>query len=290
MRETINSYISKVKSDFDTKSANKCFCTLKDANFESNKFDYNDEWHRLLYLLRYFPAYLCEYKYIYSLIARGLGVSTDFRVISIGCGCMVDYYGLVLYRNKNTSNITYYGVDVIDWGYKDTWGNVNCFFSLQSISQTPNAILEDCNIFMFPKSLSDIPDAEFDIFIQNISNCNLNKQEVIIASSCMDRGFAHDERRYRKIYEAFVAKGYVCDNYSTTRELGAWEKGSLTRIDPQFKYPDDILASILKLNENCKNYIATQNNCKGDCKDKLGRYPILNGKYLSYQINKLRKI
>ena len=61
------------------------------------------------------------------------------------------------------------------------------------------------------------------------------------------------------------------------------------KVDPGFKYPDEIIDYLVELNERCPIYTTKGENCETTCKEQLSRKPILNSTYFSYQINRLEK-
>lgn len=287
MRTLISTFMKKVFDDFCTEIDGKCLCELKQSRYDGRKIpDYSLLMEQQYYLLRYFPAYLCEYKYIYRKIISDDKIEV-FSVLAIGCGSGIDYLGLYLALNKNTESITYRGYDLIDWNYQDNLGNANYTTSVQNISHIEFENPCDVNIIIFPKSLSEINQADFDHFISNLTRVSFSSPYIYLVSSTMDSGFKHDERRYDTILNTLKDNGYNCIDYSPT--LVIRDKPAYVKVDNEFKYPDDIISYLGELHEKCPTYGERGQNCESTCEDQLSRKPILTSKYFSYQINRLEK-
>ena len=107
MRELISTKIYNVYSDFSRDIRNQCLCELKKLRYDKTfKPDYSNKLVQQFYILRYFPAYLCEYKYIYTKILESNLLDT-LNILSIGCGCCVDYSAAFLAANKNNNRKTW---------------------------------------------------------------------------------------------------------------------------------------------------------------------------------------
>ena len=111
MQTIITNLIYTVFKDF-LKEINRreCLCSLKEFRYDQmNIPNYEDIFIRQLYLLRYFPAYVVEYYRMYRYLFNNYQVKPDYRILSIGTGCALDYYGLELAlkeQNISSSNTT----------------------------------------------------------------------------------------------------------------------------------------------------------------------------------------
>jgi hypothetical protein len=287
MREMISGTISKIKEDFIDEIKNANFCSLKTIRFDQDDYpDYTDKKIQLLYLLRYYPAYLCEYKYLYDKVIKKSKLD-NLSILSIGCGCCVDYHGAYLANERDYNNITYCGIDRIEWEYADSFGNKKFEVINEDINNIKLPDKNDYNIIIFPKSISEFNDKSFNNFISALSKTTFTQETVVLISSSMDKGFEHDEERYKKVAEVLEKNGYFCRKYEATCEISG--KNGLKKLDNDFNYPNDIKEFITSLSTRCPKYIANKKNCKEDCSTQLDKWPILSSKYISFIINSYKK-
>jgi hypothetical protein len=96
----------------------ECCCDLKDIDFSGGHSpDYEKRAIQNLYILRYYGAYLCEYRWIYRKILDYLE-GRIVNALSVGCGCGVDLAGLYFAAQDNNfdiGKIAYIGCDINDW-------------------------------------------------------------------------------------------------------------------------------------------------------------------------------
>lgn len=287
MKKFISDFMDEVFTEFTSSIDGKCLCELKNNRYDNRSCpDYNVLNEQLFYLLRYFPAYLCEYKYLYSKIIRTKDLDS-YNVLSIGCGSAIDYYGLYLATGKEIDSICYKGIDLVDWKYRKSLGNGSFSCINQNVSELDFSQNTTFNILFFPKSLSEIAESDFKIFLRSIEQGVFSSNIVYFVSSTMDSGFIHDQRKYELVRDAFIKNGFRCENYKTTQEIK--DKRAFVYLDPEFEYPDPIKKYMLELNEKCPTYSSTGKNCDNTCKSQLARFPILKTTHMSYQINKLER-
>ena len=120
---TIKNYISMIYDDFrEYIDQNVNLCMLKTLNYQAGqKPDYSDIHIQQLYLLRYVFSYAFEYKSMFDTLFAREKFKDSIEVASIGCGNMIDYWGLVEALGEIGSGecyIKYRGIDTIDWNYK----------------------------------------------------------------------------------------------------------------------------------------------------------------------------
>ena len=94
---TIKNYISMIYDDFrEYIDQNVNLCMLKTLNYQAGqKPDYSDIHIQQLYLLRYVFSYAFEYKSMFDTLFAREKFKDSIEVASIGCGNMIDYWGLV---------------------------------------------------------------------------------------------------------------------------------------------------------------------------------------------------
>ena len=287
MRKMILETLTKVNEKFKEKIKDTCLCELKTIRFDrGNSPDYNKDIIQLLYLLRYYPAYLCEYKYIYQNIITK-NIFNNLHILSIGCGCCVDYHGAFLANQRNYSNIAYTGIDITDWDFADSFGNSNFIRLFEDIKSIILPEENNYNIVIFPKSISEFDDESFNTFLSNLSITKFTQDKIILISSSMDIGYQFDEQRYKIVLQQFESFGFKPDKYMPPQEIA--QKGGLNRLDSQFDYPNNIKDDISYLSTECKKFIETGENCEIECLNQLNKSPILRTNYISFQINILKR-
>ena len=159
---TIKNYISMIYDDFrEYMDQNVNLCMLKTLNYQAGqKPDYSDIHIQQLYLLRYVFSYAFEYKSMFDTLFAREKFKDSIEVASIGCGNMIDYWGLVEALGEIGSGecyIKYRGIDTIDWNYKIEarekdevkFTKVNA----ATIFQKTSTLIS--NVYIFPKSQSN---------------------------------------------------------------------------------------------------------------------------------------
>ena len=132
---------------------------LRDLNFQGNHLpDYQNQLIQQFYLLRYFPAYFIEYYHIYRQLLQVDFIHEPYRILSLGTGSGVDYCGLEFALREIDSSaaeaVKYIGYDQVNWGYRDTFGNADCYYERRDVSMlAPWETMT--NILMFPMSIGE---------------------------------------------------------------------------------------------------------------------------------------
>lgn len=281
MKKFIKWYLGSIFYDFELDIKKNTLCHLKDLHFQGQTPNYNIKTIQQLYLLRYFPAYLCEYKYLYNKVINDKKLES-YNVLSIGCGSYTDYYALYLALLENHQNITYTGIDTIDWNYKNSLGNSKINFIQSNLKDVVLNKNTEYNIIFFPKSISEIPHKELEAFMGKLNSTNIVSNNMYVISSAMDKGFSYDQDKYTNILEALKRSGFSCKNYQPTKEV---EKSSFFSFDRDFIHPQEIIDFLTELDNNCTERKA----CVQNCTSQLNKTPILNTTYISYQINLLER-
>lgn len=295
MKDFIEDKMNEIFEDFKLEVENlESCCELKDLRFNNGNIpDYSIPIIQQLYLLRYFPAYFVEYYDIY----RDL-LNKDFidcyKVLSIGTGCGVDYYGLYFaLKEKDASavgDICYTGIDLIDWSYRDTIENDWIYFINDDITQWESLDWEEYNIIIFPKSIGEFTDVDFQKLLKVFENTHFNEDRIFLVSSIREQNDTIDTDRMEQILNVFeMTQGYHClDDKSTYTHYT--ENVGLARYFKDFSYPNDILEYITKLIDNCKVYEENcYESCEQNCATLLNKCPILKTGHIKYQIKRLER-
>lgn len=290
--ETIREYIERVFRDFQAYAAfADNLCKLNDLTFQGGALpDYDDENIRQLYLLRYAYAYGFEYKHIYAAILYRQNILPEIEVTSLGCGNLIDYWGLASNFNGKTyedRKITYYGLDVKDWDYK-----VKCrkqddvFFIQKNAADWFDDLAElTSDVYVFPKSISEFSDADFDRICDNFKTKPITKDifHVFICLRSDSGSMTYDTERSKKIMAAVTANGFTSDDDANLYRLLVENEKKIRELDDEFSYPGRVITYLKELNIHCAAYEETAVGCTEHC-DNLTRFPILNASYVKYQL------
>lgn len=299
MKQTIARITSQIFIDFQKSIRdNNGLCPVKGLRYDGMRIpDYNDIMVQQLYLLRYFPAYLVEYYDIYREILKYKALKKPFRVLSIGCGCGLDYYALELAlrdQGTNCSKSVYYtGVDKIKWHYTDSFGNrdykiiTTNILDLGNINQIQE---EPFDIIIFPKSIGEFSDNEFELLIGRFNASDFPQKKVFIVSSLRKEYSAIDQERMRILLENIErTHGYIC-NKPKTEYIYYTQSVGLRKYFPDFIYPNDIYQFLDNLSQACPTRKANGRFCEDDCADTLSnKRPILRTDHIRYQYFMLTK-
>lgn len=301
MQEFIKSKLETVYSDFCEAAENsEGLCALKKFSFAGGGSpDYADPLVRKYYMLKYFPAYLAEYYLMYSKLIRNKFLpEDDIDILSIGCGCGVDYWGFHFSAKKRLkdnfrSTSSYTGYDIIPWEYREDIDNVNVKFFNSDIGDVKNLHSGKFayNLIVFPKSISDLPEEAFKKLLKAFEATKFKRYKIAILCSLMldDDAQEYDWKRLNKIIEIMKEKhGYTCEDDLDTYYTGPDPKKGLRKAVPNFVYGLDIDSTISSTLNHCPNFIDNDESCKPNCSD-INQQPILTQKYVNYAIRRLTK-
>lgn len=271
-------------------------CACKGVTYEAGQSpDYADPMVQESYMLRFFPAYLAEYYFMYkNTLARDF-LPEQLNVLSIGCGCGVDLWGLyyaIRERRENpNTRINYTGVDLVEWRYRDPFGLQHVRFLNQDITAWEELDSHYYNVFVFPKCIGEFPDNVFDAICEMFTNSHFDEQRVCGLCSLMETGKEEDAARFRRIAQIMqTVHGFNClDNLNTYRQPQN-PRGGLrsANICPTFLYPNDLKPMVRNLLSECPTHQANGEPCQEDC-EKLNRSPILLATYVNYQLLRFQR-
>lgn len=290
----IETKMSEIYKDFlENLNIEHCFCMLHDMNYANNHLpDYHQPLIQQHYLLRYFPAYLFEYKQIYSQILENNYIDLPFKVLSVGTGCGLDYYGLELalkdFNMSVVENVYYTGVDKVDWLYRDTLENDNCEFINLDITEENSLPRDDANIIIFPKSIGEFSHEGFQNVLECFRETSFTEERICIVSSMRDTYFQMDMARFQRIIELLTKQ----KNYRTIDsdvDYCQYYNDAITTIDQNFIYPDEIKEFLCTLHSKCNGYERNTFECDSACPPLINRSPILRAGHIKYQIVTLVK-
>jgi len=271
-------------------NAGKC-CDLKGLDFSGgNAPDYDNHGIQLLYLLRYYGAYLCEYRKIYAEVLEFLD-QDRIRVLSLGSGCCVDLAGLYFELEEHglgPDRVQYRGYDSVNWHWRFEAQDLDTRVIHRNVARMSRKE-RPINVMIFPKSLGDFSGADHRELVAAIRDCEFSASKVVVVSSAraVDPSLDRDVRRFAEIVGEFRSKGYETGDdpmvYTHYPYAPAW-----ARLFPGFSIPDEVVAYLKGLALHCP--VRRQNGvpCKMDC-DALSRYPILKSGQVRYQVVRLTR-
>lgn len=258
----------------------KAWCVIKTYDPAVNN-SYENLAYRAFYTLKYFPAYLVEYFFIYKKI-RSL-FKFDFEqksILSIGCGSGIDYYAI---RNlMGNENFKYTGVDIHEWEYRPEVTNAQFYDTgIESITEEQIA---DTDVFIFPKSIANMSP-----YINNFAKKILNKgkDEIIIGYSfCThtDTDSVHGKLEAEQLHNFLKSKYNMDENSTGPDTCMVWkseEYKGLRSIHQDFVYPEKMKKALEDFKEQC---LSSDDAKCVSCNEKS--FPILTTKYGAFAYKK----
>ena len=230
------------------------WCNL---NLNLNTKSYEDLYNQHYYLLKYYPAYFTEYYHIWKIFFETYN-KKHINILSIGCGAGIDFIAFThILRIKNLK-YQYFGIDSIEW--KDR--NRVFDFTQQEVQNLTKKDFENVDLIVFPKILTELENEE----LENLADKIINSY---ITDDVFNRNKVEGIDKFQIICEKLKYKGYKlvstkCEEFEaiSNREQGLRSEYSF------FVYPDEIMSNFKKIK---------------------GESPILNNKYIAYNILKFVK-
>ena len=292
MKNIIQKYVETAFKDLETSIKKMQKCELETFYFGGDHTpEYDKIEHQQEYILKYFPAYLAEYYYIYKELNFNNffnPVNQDIHVLSLGCGSGVDLLAFYL-RRLSVVDFKYTVIDLANWKYRDliipASDKINFINANAADFNFKN--YEDINLIIFPRSISEFDDNVIDSIVKNIQSINLTSKRIAIAILCRNKGFQKDQEKYKKIIEAIKQQNYdyIQENPNKGSYLPIQElpnQGICCYVS-EFQYPQNIKDNLSSLKKLC----ADKFNCTEDC--CLDYNPILKTKDFSFSLNILEK-
>ena len=261
-----------------------CLCKLKEFNFSGTQLpDYKDEMAQKFYLLKYLPAYLTEYYYIYNQIFNRDFLKENYSILSLGCGCGVDLWGLNYLKEKKRLKypVNYTGVDVVKWKYSE-FSKMNGNF--KNIDIVDIEKLEgDYNTIIFPKSISEFDELAFQHLKDIIGKKEFRSKRVVLVGAIRKSRVERDLERLEKITDIFIKKhGYLVADSETN--IPSLNSPYIYQVASDITYPVEIKDYIVNLNTKCAKYKKNGVNCEFSCSELLRRYPVLKTSQMTFKI------
>lgn len=274
------------------------YCNLKSFNFSSSNLpNYNDGIIQKYYLLRFMMAYFTEYYEIYTQLIRMNFLEERFNILSVGCGCGIDFWGLRFAKQQTNSqmNIRYTGLDIVDWQYWDSF-NEEVYFINTDIRELQCLDENEYNIIIFPKSIGELDLLTFNQFKKAICNTEFNSNKLVIISSLRSTRTDVDKNRTKDIVQTLATSNMysILDNLDTywyfPKKENGWDYRIKDRIN-ELDYPIEISNFMTSFYTNCQGYIDNNKKCcYSNCSKILGRFPITTMSQVKYQIIRLERV
>ncbi|RGD74562.1 hypothetical protein [Anaerofustis stercorihominis] len=289
----IEDYLNNIYKDFKSYiDGGNNLCELKKLNYQSDEIpDYNNKYIQQLYLLRYSFSYAFEYLTMFHNIFKineklGYNIDNNLNVTSFGCGSYIDYWSLISVINDNNVKfcVKYIGIDLVDWEYKiEQRENDKIIYVQDNITNYIKSNDIDSDIYIFPKSISEI---SIEDFCQNIKNCSVEKDvfHILISLRAKKENREKDIRKINLLIKTL--KDSMCDYciYKLTMDFTDSPKyRGIKHYNNSFNYPDKVknfLSTDLKKYCKCSEGDLYKNTvCDG-----IKRKPTLTTSQINYEI------
>lgn len=292
--ESINDYLDSVCEEFQEYiNSSDDLCELKKLHFDAGNLpDYGNIHIQQLYILRYTYAYAFEYKCMYQDLLERLDYNAFriLKVLSVGCGNMVDYWSLSQVLPKK-SRIEYVGVDCIDWYNKFSRRKQDDVNFVQSnildYFETKDTI--DADVYIFPKSISEFSKSDIEEICDCIKPKCIKKDEVhFLFSLRSDSGsLRRDVCNTEIIYNEMLDLGFVTQDspnkyWKLSNDI---QNRKIRKLDCDFQHPQKIVGLLKELHTYCEKY----DSCNERCNNLLDRFPILSCNNINWQIFTFKK-
>ena len=236
-------------------------CELCDVSFMNGRTpNYESIPQQHLYLLRYFSAYLFEYHAAYQQLQTAGFLDDTPRIASLGCGSGIDGAA----ADFVFTDYTYRGIDRVRW---NMWfaaeppctGDAGAYIPIKD------------NIFVFPKSLAELPVGVVDALACNLPRTSAKKICIINSRRKADD---LDGEACTKILQGFDLASSMRYTIKKVRPRST-EKTWLVTYNDWFDYPDEIKATISSLSlscpsrPQCQQGISSEGPCMGRGSNKL---------------------
>lgn len=246
---------------------------------------YSDTIYQKIYTLRYYPAYYFEY----SELAHTLYLSlfnkkyNSINIASLGCGLYPDYFALK--HNLKNIDFHYDGYDCCEWSTRSLLPNIDINVSIfnQSVDKIIQEKINSYDVFIFPKSISDIGQKEGSIQTLGSKIANTSKNRVFFLNSFINGNLNHVSNHtkiFNVIHTKMLDSGFqVNESPTKTRFVGEFNDGQgqgLNAINSSFEYPQEFI-------NRCSKKTAECGNCE------VTKSPILKNTYTDYQVLEYNK-
>lgn len=296
----ISDYLNNIFDKFsDYISESNKLCELKKVNFNNNQLpDYSKIHLEELYILKYDFAYGFEYKYIFSRILpqhKLLGDPT-LKILSIGCGNYIDYWGIASAVEKKglKSKIIYDGIDSIDWNYKFEKRPQDSitFYRKDIVDFLSEHDTLEYNCIIFPKSIGEFSNDAFRSICSNIKKIKFKTSiNLIVSLRSSQSHLEQDMARINDLVLSFKNNDHNKFSFPNYKKgvCSSLENKAIISYDSDFCFPENIKRVITSLSDYCVTFRNNNKTCS-NCESALNRYPILKTQNILYKIIRIEKV
>lgn len=287
----INRYLFRILNDFKNYlDEGHQLCALKAVNFDQGIYpDYSDLHIQQYFLLRYAYGYAFEYKAMYESLFRLYPAPAALSVTSIGCGSMVDYWGLArrLELDSPRTRVAYTGIDLNDWSYRIMArpGDQITYRVNDAVAELNGYASLDSDIYVFPKSICEFPNEAFDDLCRTFQTTPITRDRIhlMVSIRADDGSRARDIQRIEQLQQAVIGNGFTTKDETDDFWYADNPEQRICDDDEDFWYPSAIIATLLNLHTKCA-YYQQHGVHENDCQDRLRRNPILRQRQVCYNI------
>lgn len=296
MVDFINTELKEIFTEFKEEIRGKdCICELKELDFtDADKFPhYENLLLQKYYLVRYIAGYFTEYSTIYCDIIKKGFLRDRYRVLSLGCGCGLDLWGLIHACEKKLGSgykkiERYDGIDQVKWKNRyDLKKRLNYNFIIKNVDTMDKLVVKNYNMIMFPKSIGEFSDSEFEHVKYVLEDSEFRDDKMVLICALRKYRREMDLAHLYEIRDIFTSM----HGYEVTDEINyvSQDNKSLGSIIDGIDYPREISEYVANLDCKCKNYRKQGYHCQPDCDSVLKRWPVLTRSQFAYDILFLEK-
>lgn len=276
MLKFIDCELLNIYMDF-RESISNCenLCDLKEWMFAEQVINYKELKRQQLYLLRYMPAYLIEYYWLYKKWLNELPDQLPIKLLSVGCGWMIDYFSLVfaIRDTQQKRSARYSGLDCVTWNrIPAKYPEVDRFIIRTSIESFVPDQNFTFNAVSFPRSFEEMDLESLLKFVENLFKAN--RQDRLVSVILMASTYLSHKKIHEKINGIEATMNEI--GFDLVSESQMWMphlNENLDHLVPGFNYSLEIKAFLNALHQRCPMRMLHRSTSETQCKQKLNRKP-----------------
>ena len=280
---SVNTFINQNAIDLDKLKDVENFAEVCESlRFNNGNLpDYNNRLVQCVYNIRYSMAYAYEYKQLYTKMLQRIKLKEKLEVVSLGCGSFIDLWSLQQVIPKEC-RIIYHGVDLVNWERKFSYDRHNeaTFDQISAAEYIAGLDELTADAYIFPKSISELDEAEMERICQIIRQKGIKKDEVHFLFSMRENNGSLDRdlSKTRMLYDTMLAMGMISND---SPEKDAVIDGLNKRV---YECDSDFNYNYVKAPYALLRRVLITSGVKGVRID-----PMLKNKYMRLQIFTFRK-